>query len=245
ATKKYVFEAFGKGLIGRVICNFYPINTSLVALRRVRINTNSRVLDVGCGTGTLLYQLEALGFRDLTGVDPYIKDDTTYSPTFKVFKGTIHDMDGSFDLIIFSHSFEHIPNQLETLRFAARLLKDKGTCVIGMPTVSSYAWKHYGVNWVGLDPPRHLFIHSIRSLTLLLLKANLRLTDVVYDSTEYQFWGSEQYVRDIPLKSAKSYYVNPNQSIFSKQEIKRFRETARELNKKKQGDQASFYIEKR
>jgi len=155
AAKKYAFEAFGKGLIGRVICRFYPINTSLVALRRVHINANSRVMDVGCGTGTLLYQLEALGYGDLTGVDPYIKEDITYSPTFKVFKGTIHDMDGNFDLIIFSHSFEHVPDQLETLRSVARLLKDKGTCVIVMPTVSSYAWKHYGVNWVQLDPPRH------------------------------------------------------------------------------------------
>jgi len=51
-------------------------------------------------------------------------------------------------------------------------------------------------------------------------------------------------LRDIPLKSPKSYCVNPNESIFSKQEIKRFRETARQLNEKKQGDIATFYIER-
>jgi len=244
AARKYAFEAFGKGLIGRVICRFYPVNTSLVALRRVRIDANSRVLDVGCGTGTLLYQLQAVGFRDLTGVDAFIKEGIRYSPTFNIFKGTIHDMDGNFDLIIFSHSLEHIPNQLETLRSVAELLKDNSMCVIVMPTVSSYAWKHYGVNWVGLDPPRHLFIHSVRSLELLLEKANLRLTDVVYNSTDFQFWASEQYVRDIPLKSPKSYHVNPKESIFSKREIKRFREAARQLNEKKQGDVATFYVEK-
>jgi len=243
-AEKIAFEVFDKGLIGRVICRFYPANASLVALRRVRINTNSKVLDVGCGTGSLLYQLKIAGFRDLTGVDPFIKQGIVYSPNFTIFKGTIHDMEGCFDLIIFNHSFEHIPDQLETLRCVAKLLKDEGTCIIRMPTVSSYAWKHYGANWVQLDPPRHLFLHSIRSLKLLLEKTNLKLNDVVYDSTEFQFWGSEQYIRDIPLKSPKSYSVNPNESIFSKEEMKRFRDRARELNKKRQGDQAVFYIEK-
>ena len=243
-AKKVVFEVFDKGVIGRIICRFYPTNTSLVALRRARTNTKFKVLDVGCGAGSLLYQLKIAGFTDLTGVDPFIKQDIVYSPNFTIFKGTIHDMDGSFDLIIFNDSLEHIPDQLETLRSVAKLLTNEGTCVISMPTVSSYAWKHYGANWVQLDPPRHLFIHSICSLKLLLEKANLKLTDVVYNSTEFQFWGSEQYVRDIPLKSPKSYSVNPKESMFSKEEMKRFRDRARELNEKRQGDQAIFYVEK-
>jgi hypothetical protein len=32
--------------------------------------------------------------------------------------------------------------------------------------------------------------------------------------------------------------------MFSKEEIKRFRDRARELNEKRQGDQAIFYVEK-
>jgi SAM-dependent methyltransferase len=243
-AKKVVFEVFDKGVIGRIMCRFYPINASLVALRRARTNTKVKVLDVGCGTGSLLYQLKIAGFTDLTGVDPFIKQDIVYSPNFTIFKVTIHDMDGSFDLIIFNDSLEHIPDQLETLRSVAKLLKNEGTCVISMPTVSSYAWKHYGANWVQLDPPRHLFIHSICSLKLLLEKASLKLTDAVYNSAEFQFWGSEQYVRDIPLKSSKSYSVNPKESMFSKEEMKRFRDRTRELNEKRQGDQAIFYVEK-
>jgi len=243
-AKKVASEVFDKGLIGKVICRFRPPNTSLIALKRTHININSKLLDVGSGIGFLLYKLKIAGFRHLTGVDPFVKEDIVYSPNFIIVKGTIHDIEGSFDLILFNHSFEHIPDQLETLMAVQKLLDDKGTCIIRMPTVSSYAYEHYGSNWVQLDPPRHLFIHSIYSLKLLLEKTNLKLVNVVYDSNNSQFWGSEQYQRDIPLNSPKSYSVNPNESIFSKKDIKRYTEWSRELNENKQGDQAIFYIEK-
>lgn len=235
---------FGKGLIGKVICMFRPPDAALIALKRTHIDIDSKLLEVGSGTGYLLYKLKIAGFRHLTGVDPFIKKDITYSPNCVIFKGTTQGIDGSFNLILFDHSFEHIPDQLETLMSVQKLLENKGTCIIRMPTASSYAYEHYGPNWVQLDPPRHLFIHSIHSLKILLEKAKLKLVNVVYDSTKFQFWGSEQYQRGIPLNSPKSYSINPNESIFSKKDMNKYTKWSIELNENKEGDQAVFYIEK-
>ena len=243
-AKKVTSVVFDKGLIGKVIFRFHPPNAALIALKGAHINIDSKLLEVGSGTGSLLYKLKIAGFRHLIGVDPFVKEDIVYSPNCIIVKGTIHDINGNFDLILFDHSFEHIPDQLETLMSVQKLLDDKGSCIIRMPTVSSYAYEHYGPNWVQLDPPRHLFIHSINSLKLLLEKAHLKLVNTVYDSTKFQFWGSEQYQRDIPLNSPKSYSVNPNESIFSEKDMNKYTEWSRELNEKKQGDQAIFYIEK-
>ena len=243
-ARKVASEVFDRGIVGKLICRFRGSNNALIALNGTRIDFYSKILEVGSGTGSLLYKLNIAGFKHLTGVDPFVKEDIKYSPEFKVIKGTIHDIKGSFDLILFDHSFEHIQDQLETLVTTQKLLKNNGMCVIRTPTVSSYAFEHYGANWVQLDAPRHLVIHSINSLNWLLEKANLKCVKVIYDSTEFQFWGSEQNNQGIHLNSPKSYSINPNESIFSKKDMKKYIEQSRELNKKRKGDQAVFYIEK-
>jgi hypothetical protein len=80
-------------------------------------------------------------------------------------------------------------------------------------------------------------------MALLAEKAGMKAADVVYDSTEFQFWGSEQYLRNIPLCSARSYGNNPAKSLFTRSDIRQFRKQAKRLNFEKQGDQAAFYVE--
>lgn len=99
-----------------------------------------------------------------------------------------------------------------------------------------WAWENYKTHRVQIDAPRHFFLHTTRSFEVLAEKAGLKIWDIVFDSTEMQFWGSEQYARGIPYMAENSYLVNPKKSIFSAREIKRFRKMAQDLNVKKQGD---------
>jgi len=145
---------------------------------------------------------------------------------------------------MFHHSFEHLPFPQEIFKCISRLLNDRGVVLIRTPIVPSYAWEYYGVNWVQLDAPRHFFIHSLKSLEILAAQAGLKIKEVIYDSTEFQFLGSEQYQRDIPLISERSYYKNPQKSIFSAGERKMFNLKADNLNNDKLGDQASVYLTK-
>ena len=215
---------------------------ALRSLARCSISKGSKILDVGCGSGTLLYTLRESGARYVLGIDPYIESDIRYANGLTIQKKFLHEVEGQWDLIMFHHSFEHLIDPKETLRICETLLAKGGRCLIRMPTVSSYAWKHYGTNWAQLDAPRHFFLFSVDSLKLVAQQAGLELESTYYDSWEFQFWGSEQYKRDIPLEAANSYGKNPRGSIFSPTELKVFSRRSAELNAQGLGDQAVFLL---
>jgi len=110
--------------------------------------------------------------------------------------------------------------------------------------VSSYAWEKYGHNWVQLDAPRHLYLHTEKSIRAIAQKTGFEVKDITYDSYEFQFWGSEQYLNGISLKAPESLENGLERSIFTKKQIKEFKRVAADLNKKGAGDQACFYLYK-
>jgi SAM-dependent methyltransferase len=237
------YALFQKGIIGKLLCAIFPFE-NLHRLSRVKISKKSHILDVGCGNGGFLYVLREIGFKHLLGIDLYINKDIKYKNGLRILKKEIRNVDGKWDLIIFDHSFEHISDPFETLQTASSLLSKHGSCIIRTPTVSSYAWKHYKENWVQLDAPRHFFLHSIESIEFLAKKTGLRLEKIVYDSTYFQFCGSEQYIKNIPLLHKRSYKMNHKNSIFSNKEIRSFKRCATKLNLENNGDQAIFYLRK-
>jgi SAM-dependent methyltransferase len=204
-----------------------------------------RILDVGTANGEFLRSLRRVGFTgQLTGIEPYIERDIEFEDGVQIKKGTIFDLDleQEWDLITFHHSFEHVPNPLEVLRAASRLLSKEGVCLIRTPIVPCHAWEHYGVNWISLDAPRHYFIPSAKSMRILAERSNLFLKDVIYDSTAFQFWASEQYVRDIPFYSERSFTLNPMNSTIPLAQLPIFEMRAEALNREGRGDQAAFYL---
>ena len=247
---KYCLE--GTSLIGKLLLRMYGRPTCgifgdpdyYVWLRKCHITFGSRIADVGCGAATLLHRLHADGFSDLTGIDPYIKSNIVFDAGFKVLKEEIYNLDEKFDLIMLHHTFEHLAEPLRVLQHLYRLLTPNGHVLIRIPIASSFAYKKYGTNWVQLDAPRHLFLHTIKSINILAAQAGFKLTEVAYDSTDFQFWASEQYIRDIPLKDERSYALNPAGSGFSREDILKFKEAARELNQKEAGDSACVYLHK-
>ena len=234
-----------RGIVGRVLSRFFPPDTALRSLSEIKLDRGLRILDVGCGAGMLLNALNGLGFRNLLGVDPFLPADVEYANGLKLLKRSIHQVEGQFDLIMFHHAFEHIPDPDSTLDAVRELLAPGGTCIIRIPTVSSYAWRHYGINWVQLDAPRHFYVHSVRSMKILADRAGLEVSNVVCDSSAFQFWASEQYAMDIPLFDIRSFAVTPTESIFTKAQIAAFENRALDLNREEQGDQAVFYLRKR
>ncbi|MBN1872066.1 MAG: class I SAM-dependent methyltransferase [Candidatus Omnitrophica bacterium] len=239
------YAIFKKGFIGKIISARYP-NSLLNRLGDANIRVSSRILDVGCGTGSALASLRRLGFKYLTGLDPYIERDIT-DKGMTIFKKTIVELknDEKFDLILLNHSFEHMSGQREALNKISRILSEDGLCLVRMPLKTEYIWNRYGRNWVQIDAPRHFFIHTKKSFAILTERQGLATRDVVFESTKLQFYGSEQCKNGIPLMADNSYAVNPGKSIFTAKEIDSFKESAKKLNKTGEGDEAAFYLSKR
>lgn len=197
-------------------------------------------LDVGCGSSSWwLNCLKAVGFDDLHGLDPHIPGDIT-SGRITIRKATLGEITGKFDLITFHHSLEHIPAQIETLERARSLLNADGRCLVRIPVVSSLVWEIYGTDWVELDAPRHLFLHSLRSIAIAGARAGLELVTTQWDSTEFEFYGSEQYRRGIALTAEDSYWKDPSRSGFSYREMAQFRDLAARANREQRGGRACF-----
>ncbi|MFN3561528.1 MAG: class I SAM-dependent methyltransferase [Chloroherpetonaceae bacterium] len=238
------FVLTGKGLIGWLIQQIERVPDILKWVKHSSLNLDSKILDVGCGAGILLLQLQRLGFKHLEGVDPFLANDIFYDSGVKIWKKELKDMTGSFDLIMFHHSLEHIPTPQTYLENARKLLTPNGVVLIRVPIAGTFAWKHYGVNWVQLDPPRHLFLPTIKSMNLLAEQCGFEIFKTEFDSSDFQFWGSEQYIKEIPLNDPRSYSKNPKQSIFSSTDIATFKARAEALNREEQGDSACFYLRK-
>jgi SAM-dependent methyltransferase len=236
------FALAGRGIIGRCLYARFPYQ-ELKSLGRIPgLSEASRILDVGCGAGVLLHALSNLGLTNLLGIDPYLQDGWESCEPVRIQRRTLDEVEGTWDVVMFHHSFEHMADPVETLTRAAEILSPSGCCLVRMPVVPSQAWREYGVDWVGLDAPRHLFIHSVESVRLMATAVGLEVREVVFDSTDFQFWGSEQYRRDIPLRSERSHAENPSRSIFSRAQILAFRRRATAANRAGLGDQAAFYL---
>ncbi|MET0646437.1 MAG: class I SAM-dependent methyltransferase [Pyrinomonadaceae bacterium] len=226
---------------GRVIADF-PDYLKIKSLD-LRLGPGSGILDVGSGAGGTLVALSHFGFRDLVGVDPFVESDIVYASGVRVLKAELADLTRRFDLILANHSLEHFTDARAALADIHRILKPGHYAVVRIPVVAR-AWREYGVNWVQLDAPRHLFLYPARTFKALAEEAGFAVDEVAYDSTAFQFWGSEQYAREIPLADERSYFVNPSKSIFTPEEIAAFDARAEELNRKAEGDQAVFYLRK-
>ena len=244
--RRAAFLIKDRDIIGRLVCAVKPLELLLVEyaswLRNCHAYFDSRLLDVGCGKGRFVRELAWNGFTNLVGVDAFINVDKISEPGIIIRRGSINDVEGHFDCIMLHHSFEHMDDPLAVCRHIVRLLKKDGYALIRMPTVSSYAWEHYKEHWVQLDAPRHIFLHSLESMKILADKAGLIIRDIVFDSTDFQFWASEQYQRDIPLNDPRSYGRNHAAGIFTEEQITEFQQKAAQLNAQKQGDQVCVYL---
>lgn len=242
--KRNQFAVFNRSVIGKLLYEKYP-KEDLRSLSNINLKRSDKILDVGCGKGALLRALHQLGFKNLTGIDPFNREEVIdISGNFKIFRKSIRDVKGRWDLIMMHHVFEHMADPAGVLENVIRLLSSGGYCIIRIPVTQSEAWENYRENWVQLDPPRHFFIHSPQSIKCLLRDKNLELKDIIYDSTSFQFWGSIQYENDIPLQHETSYAVNPDKSMFTPEEIRKFSQKAEDLNREHKGDQAVFILRK-
>jgi len=218
------------GALRRARRNPYFADQKFQAVAQTRLKSGAKILDVGCGAGQLVSVLRSVGY-DAHGIDAFAKDETEF-----IRRSTLDHESGGWDMIMFHHSLEHIQDNIGALRSAHAKLKPNGTCLVRIP-VAAWAWQHYGKNWVQLDAPRHFVIHSLKSFELAAELAGFKMANVVFDSTVFQFFGSELYKKGLPLKA-----MAPERAGWTKQQSREFSAKAEQLNRQQLGDQASFYL---
>jgi SAM-dependent methyltransferase len=239
--QRFAYALHGRNPIGLLLSKWrapyfpYPLDW----LRHAQAGFESRILDVGCGAGQLLEALQRQGFTAVLGQDKF---QQKFLPGVRVERKPFEDLDGSFDLIMLHHSFEHMPDPVPALQALKRLCAPEGTILLRIPVAACEAWKQYGVNWYQIDAPRHLVIPSERGLRLVAQQLGLDIARVEYDSNETQFACSEQYAQGVPLRDARSFYFDRQTDLFTDEQKAVFRSRAAQANAAGVGDQACFYL---
>ncbi len=234
----------GGNIIGKLMVAKYGVPETLEHMKRAGISREDSVLEIGSGSGDRLLALNDYGFTNLTGIDPYIKRSVELGDGVRLLKRELAGLETTFTFVMLHHAFEHMDQPASVMADIHRVLIPGGRALIRIPLALSLAHKNYGVSWVQLDAPRHLYLHTRASMEQLAKSAGLIVEDVVFDSTAFQFWGSEQYKRGIPLRDRRSYAMDPAGSVFSSAEIESFEREANRVNRTGEGDQACFYLRK-
>ncbi len=157
-----------------------------------------RLLDVGCGHGVAAAILAQQGW-EVHGLD--LSESAVANA--RVLLGdrvkvgdlmTVKYDPGSFDLVLMSHSLEHMYQLSEVLAEVNRILHDQGCLVIVVPNAASLEAKLFGRWWVNWDPPRHLHHFTKLTLSRLLQRAGFSVVNSRTGVTPAYFTGSLERV---------------------------------------------------
>lgn len=152
-----------------------------IPLRYLTVASKGRMLDVGCGDGSVLKLAQNLGWNaEGVDFDPQAVE-TARRKGLTVQVGSLsaqHYPDESFDLVLMSHVIEHVHDPLATLGEIRRILRPGGTLVATTPNSGSCGHRYFGPDFVHLDPPRHLQIFNGRNIAALIRRAGFRQSAV-------------------------------------------------------------------
>lgn len=158
------------------------------------------VLDIGCGNGQRLLELERHGCGALTGLEPTVgaAQQARRATHADIRCTTLEDAGlptDHFALVILNQVLEHVPSPATTLAAIRSHLRPGGQLYLTVPNFGSTEARLFGPAWEGLQVPEHLHHFTEASLRRLVEDSGLRIrllrTDSVWSVTRasLQAWG--------------------------------------------------------
>lgn len=163
-----------------------------------KLNHQSVLLDVGCGNGKFLYEIQSLIGCSVYGID--ISEDAVAMAknnyNLDIFRGTITEapfLNDYFDVITAWSYLEHVNNPSEVLTRVYDLLRPNGDFVMSCPNCDSFNAKLFKDKWYHLDCPRHLYLYTPKTIVNFLKKTGFVVMEIAYEKSSKGLLGSLQY----------------------------------------------------
>jgi 2-polyprenyl-3-methyl-5-hydroxy-6-metoxy-1,4-benzoquinol methylase len=152
------------------------------------------ILDVGCGAGGFLLQLDAKKF---------VKSGAEINPEgagicrkngLEIYDQNLIDINfdnKKFDVVAMWHVLEHLPNPVEMFKKIHAILSDNGVLIFEVPNADSFGFRYGREDWFHLDSPRHLILYNIRSVMKLCELSGFRVDRIKNEFYDYPldlFW---------------------------------------------------------
>ncbi|MDD2707154.1 MAG: class I SAM-dependent methyltransferase [Verrucomicrobiae bacterium] len=134
------------------------------------LNFQSKILDVGCGTGNLIHYLVRKGYDQAVGVDmSAIYVDEAQKKGVPVRRGKAEELpfdNQMFDAVIMEQVLEHVINPARAFKEARRVLKNNGILFVGVPDAARYGdIRFFDFYWLLIrEHIQHFDIHHLNAL---------------------------------------------------------------------------------
>jgi SAM-dependent methyltransferase len=158
---------------------------------RMLLGPGERMLDVGCGRGTLIKLARAAGF-EAYGLERHFPG-TPFSPHIFYRDLTESGFPAQhFRLVVLWHVLEHLPDPAASLREIHRILKPGGWLSLAVPNFGGSQGQASGANWFHMDLPRHYWHFDAGSLEALVERSGFHIVRRATLSVEYDWFGTLQ-----------------------------------------------------
>jgi SAM-dependent methyltransferase len=149
-------------------------------LKSLRLPPESRILEVGCGTGGNIAVLRKFGSVTAVELDSFARDHVRAAMKIEVASGSLPDdlpyADRKFDVICLFDVLEHVDREQEALSILRERLAPQGLLII---TVPAYQWLYSSHD----VQHHHYRRYTARQLRAVAEAAGLRPTRVGYYNT--------------------------------------------------------------
>jgi 2-polyprenyl-3-methyl-5-hydroxy-6-metoxy-1,4-benzoquinol methylase len=153
----------------------------------VFIPKNSRILDVGCGTGSVSEVIKKLTGATLVCIEPNPeRAQAARDRGLTVFQGFLSDSfveeHGPFDAVVFADVLEHLSNPAELVLMAKKGLKPGGSIVASVPNVAHWFVRidllagHFDYQDCGIMDATHLRWFTRRSIREFFERLEFQVT---------------------------------------------------------------------
>ncbi len=152
------------------------------------IPSGARVLDVGCGTGSVSRLIMDACHCTVLGIEPDAERAAAANANgIEIVGAQLTDelipRLGLFDVVLFADVLEHLVDPFGMLRLAQRFLRAGGAVVASLPNVAHWTVRlnllrgHFDYQPVGIMDATHLRWFTIRSLHRLFSQAGYSIVD--------------------------------------------------------------------
>ena len=164
-------------------------------IKFVRDLSPESVLDLGCGLGDMLLNLDGVKFR--TGVDSDVKLAQKRSNKISWIESDVEFFENvsNYEVIICHHVIEHLNDPINFVKRIYLAMKKNSVLIVGTPDFDCGAARLFDKNFRMLDDPTHQSLFSLDSLTRLLRDTGFILIDSDYPFFETNYFNQENLMK--------------------------------------------------
>ena len=178
----------------------------------------SAILEIGCGSGGLLFALKRNGYSNLYGSDMAASAKASCEAAGIPFalgnaEQAFPFADKTFDLILLNNVIEHLVNPVVFLRAAKERLSPNGKIILITPNSRAFDATIFKKHWAGLHAPRHTFIFNDENALRLKEAAGFadaqveHLMDPGQWAISVQNWMQDSKFTRSTLRSGMAWYT--------------------------------------